>query len=176
MSDSSRKSRPRKDAGRPPKPYPDFPLSPHPGGKWQKMIRGKIYYFGRWAKRVNGVLVRIDGDGWKGALEAYDFIMGHVDASRAGHYRERIDDSRLMAVVDPVRSWLFGDEPDGENENNDDSSDDVRQVGTRCQQHPTGRVTGQFVPGDVGLEDKEDAGKNLASYLHCSNANDIIAA
>jgi integrase len=40
---------------------------------------------------------------------AVDFIMGHVDASMAGHYRERIDDSRLLAVVEHVRSWLFGD-------------------------------------------------------------------
>jgi integrase len=43
---------------------------------------------------------------------AVDYIMGHVDASMAGHYRERIDDSRLLAVVEHVRSWLFGDDPD----------------------------------------------------------------
>jgi integrase len=55
---------------------------------------------------------------------AVDFIMGHVDASMAGHYRERIDDSRLRAVVEHVRSWLFGDEPDGENESKDDAPDD----------------------------------------------------
>jgi hypothetical protein len=44
---------------------------------------------------------------------AVDFIMGHVDASMGGHYRERIDDSRLRAVVEHVRTWLFGDEPEG---------------------------------------------------------------
>jgi integrase len=43
---------------------------------------------------------------------AVDFIMGHVDASMAGHYRERIDNSRLNAVVEHVHSWLFGDGPD----------------------------------------------------------------
>ncbi len=43
-NDSTRKPRSRKAADRPKKPYPDFPLSPHPGGKWQKKIRGQIHY------------------------------------------------------------------------------------------------------------------------------------
>jgi integrase len=34
-------------------------------------------------------------------------IMGHVDASMAGQYRERISDERLHTVVNCVRSWLF---------------------------------------------------------------------
>jgi hypothetical protein len=33
--------------------------------------------------------------------------MGHVDDSMSGHYRERIDDERLRAVVAHVRGWLF---------------------------------------------------------------------
>jgi integrase len=39
---------------------------------------------------------------------AVNAIMGHVDSSMAGHYRERIDDGRLVAVSECVRSWLFG--------------------------------------------------------------------
>ena len=39
---------------------------------------------------------------------ALDAIMGHVDDSMAGHYRERIGDDRLQAVSDHVRTWLFG--------------------------------------------------------------------
>jgi integrase len=70
-NDSTRKRRRRKADDRPKKPYPDFPLTPHPTGAWQKKIRGKIHYFGRWAKRVNGQLVRVEGDGWKEALELY---------------------------------------------------------------------------------------------------------
>ena len=82
LSNSTRKTRSRKAAGRPKKPYPDFPLSPHPGGKWQKKIRGKIHYFGRWANRVNGKLVRIEGDGWEDALAVYNAQAADLHAGR----------------------------------------------------------------------------------------------
>jgi integrase len=80
--DSTRKRRPRKAADRPKKPYPDFPLTPHASGAWQKKIRGKIHYFGKWAKRVNGQLVRIEGDGWKEALELYKSQAEDLHAGR----------------------------------------------------------------------------------------------
>ena len=41
---------------------------------------------------------------------AVNSIMGHVDSSMAGVYRERISDERLQAVVDVVRQWLFDSE------------------------------------------------------------------
>lgn len=41
---------------------------------------------------------------------AIDLIMGHADHTMGGHYRERIDDAHLQAVVDVVRDWLFGGE------------------------------------------------------------------
>src|SRR5271168_1811197 len=82
MSDSIRKARSRKAAGRPKKPYPDFPLSPHASGAWQKKIRGKIHYFGRWGKRVSGKLVRVEGDGWEQALEEYKAVADDLHAGR----------------------------------------------------------------------------------------------
>jgi integrase len=38
---------------------------------------------------------------------AIDTIMGHTDESMASHYRERIDDARLLAVTEHVRQWLL---------------------------------------------------------------------
>jgi len=38
---------------------------------------------------------------------AVNAIMGHVDSSMAGAYRERISGERLQAVVDTVRAWLW---------------------------------------------------------------------
>jgi integrase len=38
---------------------------------------------------------------------AVDHVMGHVDQSMAGIYRQEIDDSRLIAVSELVRNWVF---------------------------------------------------------------------
>jgi integrase len=43
---------------------------------------------------------------------AVDAIMGRARDDMASAYRERISDARLRAVVEHVRTWLFGDGPD----------------------------------------------------------------
>jgi integrase len=100
-SNSTRKRRSRKAADRPKKPYPDFPLTPHPGGAWQKKIRGKIHYFGRWARRVNGKLERIEGDGWKDALEEYKASADDLHAGRTPRLK-----SDALTVADLCNRFL----------------------------------------------------------------------
>ena len=75
MAHSTRKRRKRKASNidRPPKPDPKFPLSAATCGSWQKKIKGRIYYFGKWGRVVNGKLTRIRPDGcWQEALEKYE--------------------------------------------------------------------------------------------------------
>jgi integrase len=45
-------------------------------------------------------------------LVAVQSIMGHAPASgdMSAIYRQRVDDDRLLSVVDHVRRWLFGEE------------------------------------------------------------------
>jgi len=63
-SKSTRKRRRRKSTiDRPPKPYPDFPLTAANCGQWQKKINGKLHYFGRWGRVVNRKMTRIQEDG-----------------------------------------------------------------------------------------------------------------
>jgi integrase len=47
-----------------------------------KKIRGRIHYFGRWARRVDGKLVRVEGDGWQEALEEYKSVAADLHAAR----------------------------------------------------------------------------------------------
>lgn len=88
MGKSTRKNRSRKAAAdRPKKPYPDFPLTPHPGGAWQKKILGRIYYFGRWGRIHNGKMERLPDDGWKDALEIYKAQADDLHAGRKPRVR-----------------------------------------------------------------------------------------
>lgn len=50
---------------------------------------------------------RTAADGARDSV-AIDLIMGHTDSSMGGHYRERVDDARLLAVVSHVHAWLYG--------------------------------------------------------------------
>jgi integrase len=68
---------------KPPKPYPSFPLSPANCGAWQKKINGKIHYFGKWGRVVDGVLTRIQEDGcWQDALKDYEAQKDDLSAGR----------------------------------------------------------------------------------------------
>ena len=45
---------------------------------------------------------------------ACSLIMGHADTSIADDYRERVDDSRLVAVVEHVHQWLYKSDVEGD--------------------------------------------------------------
>jgi integrase len=83
---SSNTSRRRKattlNNGKAPKPYQDFPLTPHKNGQWCKRIKGTLHYFGPWGKRVNGKPERLPDDGWKAALDEYERIREDLYAGR----------------------------------------------------------------------------------------------
>jgi len=76
------KPRRRKANDRPPKPYKEFPLYAHPSGHWAKKVRGNFHYFGRWGRRVNGKMERLDGDGWEEALTVYKAQIDDLQAGR----------------------------------------------------------------------------------------------
>ena len=83
MGKYTRKNRgSKRTTDRPPKPYKDFPLTPHPGGAWQKKIRGRIHYFGRWGHIRNGKMERLPDDGWQQALELYKAQADDLHAGR----------------------------------------------------------------------------------------------
>jgi hypothetical protein len=94
------------------KAYPDFLLTSHPSGAWQKKIRGRTHYFGKWARRVNGKLELVPGDGWEEALALYKAQADDLHTGRTPRSR-RPDDGRalprahrrhrLRTVVDHVR-------------------------------------------------------------------------
>lgn len=84
MAESTRRRHPRKAATtKPPKPYPEFPLGAANNGYWQKKIRGRIHYFGRWGKAVNGRLeILPNGGQWQAALELYKRQIDDLQAGR----------------------------------------------------------------------------------------------
>jgi len=89
---------------------------------------------------------RTIADGARDQVSA-NLIMGHSDPTMGGHYRESIDDSRLVAVTDHVHSWLFGGDgstPDEEEQQHQqaDQSDQVIVVGSDKDDQPRLRVVG----------------------------------
>jgi integrase len=66
-----------------------------------------LYHRGRGFYALRHTFETIGGDSRDQV--AVDRIMGHARDDMASHYRERISDDRLQAVVDHVHDWLFGD-------------------------------------------------------------------
>jgi integrase len=102
MPDSTQRKRSRNpNSARPPKPYKDFPLTPHPVGQWCKSINGKVHYFGRWGRRVNGRLERVEGDGWRAAVDLFNEQRDDLYAGRTP--RGKSDD---LTIADLCNRYL----------------------------------------------------------------------
>jgi integrase len=98
--------------GKPPKPYPDYPLCPHASGAWQKKIRGKVHYFGKWGRTVSGKLERLPGDGWKEALDQYNEQRDDLYAGRTPRVKGEgltIDDLRGRFLTAKSRALDAGE-------------------------------------------------------------------
>jgi hypothetical protein len=92
-ANSNSKTRRRKTASnRPDKPYPDFPMTPHAGGKWVKKIRGKLHYFGRWGRMRDGKMERLPDDGWQEALKLFKAQWPDL---KEGHKPRGVKDGQL---------------------------------------------------------------------------------
>ncbi len=105
---------------KPEKPYPDFPLTPHPNKQWCKKIRGKLHYFGPWddwEAALNlyldqkddlhaGRKPRVNGDGMTLALALDHFLSAKKLLEQSGEISPRsYKDSRRLAT-ESQRLWI----------------------------------------------------------------------
>jgi integrase len=56
---------------------------------------------------------------------ATDLVMGHLDASMAANYRQRIDDSRIQRITDHVRSWLYGTQTSDDDDRTENTTEAI---------------------------------------------------
>lgn len=74
------------------KPRPDFPLTPHPTGRWCKKVRGRLHYFGKigdpdaalalWLAHKDDLLAGRTPRASKGAIELRDVLNHFLTAKR----------------------------------------------------------------------------------------------
>jgi integrase len=99
MANATRKGKPKKPA----KPYEQFPLTAHASGRWCKKVAGRIHYFGRWGRVVNGEMTTVDNpeESTQAALNEYLDIRDDLHAGRTP--RPKVDG---VSVADICNEFL----------------------------------------------------------------------
>lgn len=93
MAKDSTKRRPRANAADA-KPYPEFPLTPHPSGRWRKVYKGKAHYFGPL-------------DDWQKAQERFEHEWPYITTGRPIPPREGEAPAKgIITVEDVVNDYL----------------------------------------------------------------------
>ena len=87
----STKSRHKSKSQKIAKPYPKFPLTAHPTGRWCKKRRGKQHYFGPLAD-------------WQGALERYQREWPYIIN---GRIPPPVDNGEGCAIRDLCNAFLI---------------------------------------------------------------------
>src|SRR5262245_52399572 len=67
---------------------------------WRKKINGTHYYFGRWGERIDGKMVRVEGDGWEAAEALYKAQLDDILAGRTP--RAILDDGKVVRAAEDV--------------------------------------------------------------------------
>lgn len=99
----------------------------HRGGAWYQKDKPSSALGHEFGKVLDRLGLHREGVGFYGLRHTFQTIadqigdylatrkvMGHSDGSISDAYRERFPDSRLVAVSDHVRAWLFGDQEEAD--------------------------------------------------------------
>jgi integrase len=103
----------QKLVSRPKKPYPNFPLFPNLNGQWCCKVKGKPYYFGKWADDLKGERALADWtarqvgihNGTDG-LRAAPAVKGMILSDLAGRF---LTAKRTAMLADDLSKRSFGD-------------------------------------------------------------------
>jgi hypothetical protein len=122
-------------AAKPPKPYPGFPLTIHPSGRFCKKIKGTTFYFGSWA------------EGGQKALDRFNKERDIIYATGT-----RPDDTDALTTKDAVNDFLnrkWASVDSGEL-----SARSWADYGVTCERvaevFGSGRVVATLMPDDFG--------------------------
>jgi integrase len=89
---------------KPKKPYPTFPLTPHPNGQWCKKIRGQVHFFGVWAdpKTALDEYTRQAADLHAGRKPRLHRQAGTTLKDIANHYLESQQEKAKRGLITPA--------------------------------------------------------------------------